>query len=113
MNCHRVDVNARYREAQPLQHFPGVKGGLIGRLDEVSHRLGDESSRTARRVKDLLVQRLSYQLPHDGPGQPGGGIVFPQLAPFICRYHGLVQDGGNVIGSLLPVESWQRGGPGS
>ena len=32
------------------------------------------------------------------------GVVLSQLAPLVGRYDGLVEDGGNIVGSLLPVE---------
>ena len=67
-------------------------------------RLGDEGSRPAGRIEDVLVEGIGHHFPHDGARQPVRGVVLSQLAPLVGRYDGLVEDGGNIVGSLLPVE---------
>ena len=112
MHRHRVNVNAGDGKAQPLQHFFRVKGGLVGGFDEVVDRLGDEGAGAAGRVEDVLLQGVGHHLPHDGARQPVRGVVLPQLAPLIGRYHGLVEDGRYIVGSLLPLEPGYTTGKG-
>ena len=99
-------------KAQPLQHFFRVKGGLVGCLYEVGDCFGDEGAGAAGRVEDVLVERFGHHFLHDGPRQPVRGVVFPQLAPLIGRYHGLIEDGRYIVGSLLPVEPGYTTGQG-
>ena len=75
-------------------------------------RLGDEGAGAAGRVEDVLVERFGHHLLHDGPRQPVRGVVFPQLTALIGRYDGLVENGGNVVRSLLPVEPGNAPGHG-
>ena len=80
--------------------------------NEVGDCFGDEGPGAAGRVKDVLVQRVGHHFPHDGARQPVRGVVLPQLAALIGWYDGLVEDGGNVVGSFLPVEPGYAPGQG-
>ena len=112
MHRHGVHVDARDREAQPLQRLLGVECGVFGGLNEMIDRLCDEGARPAGWVEDVLVQGIGHHLPNDGPRQPVRGVVLPQLTPFIGRDDRLVQDGGDVGGSPSPVESGYAPGQG-
>ena len=109
---HRVDVDARDGEAEFVQSLFGVEGGLGGGLVEVLDRLGDEGPGTAGGVQNVLIQRVGHHLSHHGAGQPVGGVVLAELAAFVGRYDRFVEDGGDVVGRLLPVEPCDTAGEG-
>ena len=81
-------------------------------LVEVRDRLGDEGTRAAGGIQNVLVQRVGHHLAHHGPGQPVRGVVLAQLAALVGRDDGLVQDGGDVIRRRMPVEPCDSPGEG-
>ena len=100
-------------KAEPVQRLFGIEGRFGGGIVEVGNRLGHEGPRAAGGVQNVLVQRVGHQLSHHGPGQPVRGVVLAELAALVGRYDRLVQDGSDVVGRLLPVETWRHGGRGS
>ena len=112
MHRHRVDVDAGDGETQPFQRVLGTEGSGLGCLYEVGDCFGDECSRPAGGVEDVLVHWVGHHFPHDGARQPVWRVVLSELAALIGWYDGLVEDGGNVVGSLLPVEPGYAPGQG-
>ena len=67
-------------------------------------RLGYEGAGTAGRIQNELVKGVGDDFSHHGACQPAWCVIFSQMTALIWRNHCLVQDSGNIVGGLLPVE---------
>ena len=63
-------------------------------------------------VQDGLIHRVSHHLADHCAGEPVGCVVFAQLTAFVRRDDRFVEDGGDVVGGLLPVEAGDAAGEG-
>ena len=107
---YRVNVDAGYCLSQPVKDFLGFPLSCSGGGEEVDHCLGDKGAGAAGGVQHALVQRVVHQFPNHGAGQPGRGVVLPQLPPLLGRYDRLVQGGGRVRRGFGPVEAGHSAG---
>ena len=104
MHGNGVDVDARDRRSQPVEHLSGEQLGLTRRSYEMRHGLGDERSGAAGGVEHSLIQRIGYDLADHGPREPVRGVVLAERPPLPGRYYRLVKDRGDVGGGITPVE---------